>query len=721
MTKCDAIVGATSSKYTPTIDDYGKYLFVVISKDGYVLEEVLIQEISKQDLDVDVTLSDWTYGDEANKVVVTGNEGNGDVTVTYATELDGTYTSNVPTNTGTYYVKVTIAETDGYFGAEVIKSFKIVRKTITVIVDKLEKTYGDDDPELTYKVSGLVGSDELNGELSRREGKNAGTYDITQGTLTNENNPNYNITFVGNTLTINRKEVLVKAKNQWKTYNDLDPKLSYVAIGLAYDDTLTGKLTRTPGENVGEYKILAGTLTDEFNENYTIKFVSNKFSIIKKKISVTVNDVTKTYGDDDPVLTYTVEGLAPRDSLTGSLIRIKGEDVGTYYITIGTLSAGSNYTIVFQDGTLTINPKDITVKANDVTKTYGDSDPILTYIVDGLVEGDTLTGSLSRTRGENVGTYKLEQGTLSSEGNYNIAFTPATLTITAKNIIVKANDQKKVLGTNDPELSYTVDGLVGNDTLTGSLSRDKGETKGTYAITQGTLTSSDNYVITFTGAILTIYEGKVETEISVGQNAPKTTLGDMSENDLNSLLTDKEKEALKEGESVKVYVKISALDEKDVPANDKNSIDTTAKKSKMKVGMYLNLSLFKQVGNANEAIIDDAKGCMFKLTITIPEELRNTNPKVKRTFYVLCANDGQATVLGESSGDTLSFETDKSSTYALSYKDESTTQLTWLWIVLSIVAIIGIGFGIFFVIKKKNENKEESNEDSAEVEDDSKQ
>ncbi|WP_166669858.1 MBG domain-containing protein, partial [Algoriphagus zhangzhouensis] len=57
---------------------------------------------------------------------------------------------------------------------------------------------------------------------------------------------------------------------------------------------------------------------------------------------------TKIYGNGDPVFTYQVTGYQNGDGasiLTGALARAAGEDVGTYAINLGTLSAGANYTI----------------------------------------------------------------------------------------------------------------------------------------------------------------------------------------------------------------------------------------------------------------------------------------------------------------------------------------------------------------------------------------
>jgi hypothetical protein len=78
------------------------------------------------------------------------------------------------------------------------------RRAITITAASKTKIYGDDDPELTYTITtgALVGSDELNGSLTRATGENVGTREIQIGTLAH---PNYDITYVPANLTISKR------------------------------------------------------------------------------------------------------------------------------------------------------------------------------------------------------------------------------------------------------------------------------------------------------------------------------------------------------------------------------------------------------------------------------------------------------------------------------------------------------------------------------------
>uniref|UniRef100_UPI0025E5C28D MBG domain-containing protein n=1 Tax=uncultured Pedobacter sp. TaxID=246139 RepID=UPI0025E5C28D len=310
----------------------------------------------------------------------------------------------------------------------------------------------------------------------------------------------------GADLTIGAKTITVTAAAKSKTYGDADPALTYTfAPALAGTDTFTGSLTRTPGENVGTYAINQGTLT--LNGNYSLTYVGADLTIGAKTITVTAAAKSKTYGDADPALTYTfAPALATGDSFSGSLTRTPGENVGTYAITQGTLALSSNYTVTYVGADLTIGAKTITVTAAAKSKTYGDADPALTYtFAPALATGDSFSGSLTRTPGENVGTYAINQGTLALNGNYSLTYVGANLSISAKTITVTAAAKSKTYGDADPTLTYTfAPALVTGDSFSGSLTRVPGENVGTYAINQGTLALNGNYTIAYIGSNLTI-------------------------------------------------------------------------------------------------------------------------------------------------------------------------------------------------------------------------
>ena len=73
----------------------------------------------------ELTLNGWRAGETAN--VPAANAEFGEVKFAYATEQNGTYTENVPTAEGTYFVKAYVEATENYDGAEAVISFEITK------------------------------------------------------------------------------------------------------------------------------------------------------------------------------------------------------------------------------------------------------------------------------------------------------------------------------------------------------------------------------------------------------------------------------------------------------------------------------------------------------------------------------------------------------------------------------------------------------------------
>ncbi len=190
------------------------------------------------------------------------------------------------------------------------------------------------------------------------------------------------------------------------------------------------------------------------------------FTVDKAAITVAATAGTKVYGEADPALAYTSSGLLGSDALEGALARAEGEDVGTYAISQGTLTAGSNYTIDFTAADFTITAAAVTITVADASKTYGAADPAFTGAVTGLVnEGDLGTITYSRTGdGENVGTYTgVLTASYTANANYSVTVVPGDFEITAKAVTVTVAataDTKTYTGAEQsftPALSYTSD------------------------------------------------------------------------------------------------------------------------------------------------------------------------------------------------------------------------------------------------------------------------
>jgi len=121
---------------------------------------------------------------------------------------------------------------------------------------------------------------------------------------------------------------------------------AYTYVGVS--PTVYASTTTAP-KNVGTYSVTASSTDANYAGSKTVNF-----TITPLPVSVTAAAKTKGYGSSDPVLTFSSSGLLGTDAFTGSLTRVAGEAAGSYNILIGTVSAGSNYSIGYVGASLAI-------------------------------------------------------------------------------------------------------------------------------------------------------------------------------------------------------------------------------------------------------------------------------------------------------------------------------------------------------------------------------
>jgi large repetitive protein len=211
--------------------------------------------------------------------------------------------------------------------------------------------------------------------LSGIQLSNAGEYEVVV------RNPYGNVISAAAIVTVSQIELEIAAQaNQSKVYGEPDPAAFTYSItrgSLQETDTLTGALTRAPGDDVGGYPIKQGTLSA--GPNYALTFVGSDFTIVPAVASVAAQPQTKAYGEPNPPLDAVVTGeVAAGDpinyTLETSATALSG--AGVYPITV-VLGANPNYSVTSSDSALTVDPAAATVVADPQTKVYGTVDPAL--------------------------------------------------------------------------------------------------------------------------------------------------------------------------------------------------------------------------------------------------------------------------------------------------------------------------------------------------------
>lgn len=384
-------------------------------------------------------------------------------------------------------------ETDDYYVETVPGTFVIQPAPVNVVVDDVEKIYGDATPAFTYKATGLLGSDKLkNVTISCAKCvstglENVGEYAVT-ASVKATSNPNYKVTTKGGTLTVTPKAATVTMNNAEKTYGEKDPKFTYEAEGLvtASESLASPTIARAKGENVGTYKVSV-EFAEGANPNYTLTVKPGTLTINQKAVTLVVDNITKKYGEKDPELTYTVSGIASfdgvKDELKGvSLKREAGEDAGDYAIT-ATVDDESNpnYIVSTKDGQLTITANDdkivVTITGHVDTVEYdGKEHSVKGYDISSNSEAYSLKfveySGKSVIAGTNAGKYYMGISAADFKNtsvNYpNVTFdvTDGALVVEPRALVVSANADTITYGDETPtEFTWSVDRLLEGDEL----------------------------------------------------------------------------------------------------------------------------------------------------------------------------------------------------------------------------------------------------------------
>ena len=259
--------------------------------------------------------------------------------------------------------------------------------------------------------------------------------------------------------------------------------------------------------------------------NYT-GTVTRTYKITPKSVTVTADNKSKVFGEKDPELTATVAGTLGKDTVEYTLSRKAGENVGKYTITPSGKAEQGNYSVTYVAGTLTItsqsidpgtdpekpNPDYTGAKVNSPSDEVYDGNehkwiPTVTDKADKKLEaGKDYTVEYSTKNFKDVGTIDV---TITGIGNYTGTVT-RTYKITPKSVTVTADNKSKVFGEKDPELTATVAGTLGKDTVEYTLSRKAGENVGKYTITPSGKAEQGNYSVTYATGTLTITSQSID-------------------------------------------------------------------------------------------------------------------------------------------------------------------------------------------------------------------
>lgn len=413
-------------------------------------------------------------------------------------------------------------------------------KNVTVTANDDTKVYGDNNPAaFGATVTGTRDNETVVYTVGRQAGEDVGNYAITP--TGNEIQGYYKVEYKNGSFTIIARPVTLTGESDTRTYTGQEIELTGITPdGLLDGHNLSGVSYSAKGTDA-RTEPYPGTFSN--TENIVIKDaagknVTNNYNVEYKPGALTINPIgtvtvtikgntgSKVYnGTEQSVTGYDVEISDPkytRDDFkfTGN-DKVYRTDVGTTYMGLKAEqfeNKNSNFDkvtfVIENDGYVEVTPRPVTLTSETASKTYDGTPltkPEVTVTGDGFVPGEVTdikaTGSVTNvSEGSVTNTIVYTTTEKFVEGNYNITKAEGKLSITPLAVTVTAKDYTKYVGEKDPAFEATVTGTINNDTVSYTISREEGETIGTYSITPAGAEAQGNYTVTYKAGTLTIKE-----------------------------------------------------------------------------------------------------------------------------------------------------------------------------------------------------------------------
>jgi endonuclease YncB( thermonuclease family) len=456
--------------------------------------------IEKADLNLSVSIDDWTYGEAAKTPVVTGNDGQS-YTVEYSADEEN-WSETVPENAGNYTVKVTVPESVNYQPAVATDTFTIEKAYEETTISLDDWTYGE--TAKTPVVTGTEGRDYVirysadDGETwSETVPENAGQY-IVSVTLIED--ANHDESYAEDDFEIHKATATAEVYiDDWKygedakepvieiTPGDLDYTVDYYTIeGVKVDNPV----------DAGKYTV---AVTVPETQNYTYALAEAGFTINKADVSISVSVEDWTYGEaaKEPVIKITPEGL----DYTVEYFNAEGYavdnpvDAGDYFIRV-TVAESANYNGNVEGDEFSILSGKLSVTAEGFEGEYDGQEHGLTF--KGLPEGAVVEYAVED------GEYTSEAPSFKDAGTYvvNYKITAPNYEVLEGSAEIDIDQRTAVLEWTPESFDYdgqphcptaTVKNLVDGDTCTVEVGGNYMTAAGGYYNATAISLSNDNY------------------------------------------------------------------------------------------------------------------------------------------------------------------------------------------------------------------------------------
>lgn len=307
------------------------------------------------------------------------------------------------------------------------------------------------------------------------------------------------------------------------TSSDSNSAVTVSGLTLTVDDGANG--TTRPG--AGSHTIDPGGASAVSAIGYPVTniiYQEGSLTVSPAPLTVTANNLSRSYGAANPGFTFTYAGWASGDgptslptAPTATTTAVAGSTVGSATITAAGPATDGNYTMTYNPGTLTITPAPLTITANDATRLYGAANPSgFTFAYAGFVNNDTAsmlttapTATTTATTTSGAGVYAITPAGPATNADYAVTYVAGKLTVAPAPLTWSVAAASATYGSAPVPGQATLSGLVNGDTVTATVGAFNGAVPltlsaalaaGTYSQSVTGLTGAQgNYVLAQTG------------------------------------------------------------------------------------------------------------------------------------------------------------------------------------------------------------------------------
>ena len=337
-----------------------------------------------------LAITDWTYGETANTPTAVAKYGT--IKYTYSNTADGTYTEEVPTNAGTYYVKATVEETADYSGLESnAVEFTILPKTINTAITQLTAPVKNEVPQTEIETDEYTATVVWSPEVTDKFVYNT----VYTATITITPKTNYTVKGIAEngytvsgaqtvtneadsaTVTVVYSATENKNSNEFtqplaitgwtygETTNTPTAVAKYGTIKYTYSNTADGTYTEEVPTNAGTYYVKA---TVEETADYSgLESNAVEFTILPKTINTAITQLTA------PVKNEVPQTEIETDEYIATIVWSPGVTekfvYNTVYTATITITPKTNYTVkgIAKNGYTVSGAETVTNEADSVT------------------------------------------------------------------------------------------------------------------------------------------------------------------------------------------------------------------------------------------------------------------------------------------------------------------------------------------------------------------